>query len=406
MKPSILFIVPAVYDELKAKGVAAMIIERDEGGFFGKVVTLHPFCPATRVISLNETHEVHEIGFDLIPGAGRFRLLKYLQAPVHFFRIIAAAIRLAKGRRISIIRANDPFWMGLFAWITSRISGVPYCVSIHSDYDKRMELDSSISIVKVLGSYALALRMQRFVLGRAAMVMPIRESLAVKAVKQGARPDRIRVIPHGIDLTPFTQPPRTDIFARFGIGAGRRIISFAGRFSKENYLQHMVETIRRLADRRSDFVFVMAGGGKELEPIRSVVSADPKLTEHILLPGFQPREVCNDLRRASMIALCLMGGYSLIESCAAGRPVVAYDVEWHGELVKNGDTGFLVREHDIEGVVSALEYLLDRPAEVELMGSNARRLAFSQHDLAKTSATKVRWYTEFLNPGSADGSAP
>jgi len=39
-----------------------------------------------------------------------------------------------------------------------------------------------------------------------------------------------------------------------------------------------------------------------------------------------------------------MGGFSLIEAYAAGRPVVSYDVEWHSELVKNNETGFLIPE--------------------------------------------------------------
>tara|TARA_Y100001960_G_C13895202_1_gene458071 strand:+ start:276 stop:425 length:150 start_codon:yes stop_codon:yes gene_type:complete len=41
MKPSILFIVPATYEALKNKGVENLILERDENGFFEKVITLH-----------------------------------------------------------------------------------------------------------------------------------------------------------------------------------------------------------------------------------------------------------------------------------------------------------------------------------------------------------------------------
>ena len=84
MKPSILFIVPAEYEALKEKGVDSMILERDEDGFFGKVITLHPCCSKTRSISLNECHEIYEVGFDLIPGSKHWRLLMYAQYPAHF----------------------------------------------------------------------------------------------------------------------------------------------------------------------------------------------------------------------------------------------------------------------------------------------------------------------------------
>jgi len=201
MKPSILFIVPATYEALVTKSVEHMIFERDEGGFFGKVVTVHPFSPKTKTIKLNDCHEIHEIGFDLLPGSERFHILRCIQYPVHFFRIIWNAIRLSKKNQIDIIRATDPYWIGLFGFICARVCKIPFCVSIHADYDKRMELDSNISMSTVLGSYKLAKRLERFILPQANMVIPIRETLGEKAIANGVKPEKVKIIPHGIDLS-------------------------------------------------------------------------------------------------------------------------------------------------------------------------------------------------------------
>ncbi len=116
VKPSILFIVPAEYQALKIKGVENMIYERDEGGFFKKVITLHPFCTKTQTIILNDHHEIYEVGFDLIPGAKKWRVLKYVQFPIHFFRIIWTSVKLAQKNKVDMIRANDPYWIGF--WIS------------------------------------------------------------------------------------------------------------------------------------------------------------------------------------------------------------------------------------------------------------------------------------------------
>lgn len=399
MKPSILFIVPANYDELKAKGVESMIYERDEGGFFGKVITVHPFSPITRSIMLNETHEIHEIGFDLIPGAERFRALKYLQAPLHFFRIIWTVIRLSRARRVNLIRANDPFWMGMFAYIGSRICGIPFCVSIHADYDKLMEMDLGISASTVLGSYQLAKRMERFILSKAAMVLPISKWLAVKAVASGADPNITRVIAHGIDLSPFNHSPKNDVRHRFGINPSRKIISVVARLSKEKYVDDAIKIAGELVRKRGDFVMIMAGGGKEEVRIGAAVSSDSALAGCVMLVGFQPREICMDLSQAADASLCLLAGFGLIEACASGRPVVAYDVEWHSELLQDGETGFLVPENDIVGAAEKLDWLFNHPVEAESMGRQARSLAFGRHDLAVTSATKVRCYSELLSRG-------
>ena len=391
-----MFVVPAHYDELKAKGVENMILERDEGGFFVKVITVHPFSNTTRKLVLCQTHELYEIGFDFIPGSNRFRVLKYLQAPIHFFRVLLAMMRLVRSHRVNLIRANDPYWMGLFALITAKLNRIPYCVSIHADYTKRLALDEGISIVKVFGSFTLSQRLERFVLRGASMVLPIRKSLSKRAIEHGARPENIRVIPHGINLEPFTAPPRNEIRSLFSIEANARIISFIGRLSQENYVFDMLEAILRLSKNRSDFIFVMVGSGRLEREVIQRLNSNTSLSKHVILLGFQPRGVCFDVRRASEVSLCLMGGFSLIEACAAGSPVVSYDVEWHHELVKSGETGFLVRESDIEGVVRALNWLLDNVGRGQAMGRKAKALAFERHSLATASATKIRWYSELL----------
>ena len=399
MKPSILFIVPATYEALKIKGVENTILERDENGFFEKVITLHPFSNKTYFLKLNDCHEVYEIGFDLLPGLKNIRLFYYLQLPIHFFRIVFKTLRLIKKYNLDIIRANDPYWMGLFGYICSRICNIPFCVSIHADYDKSIKLDKDISIIKVLGSYKIAKRMERFILSRASMVLPIRQSLAIKAIASGAKEDKVKVIPHGIDLTPFKHPVVHKIRELFNIDSKKKIISFVGRLSKENYVYKILEVCKKLGQKRQDFLIIMAGGGKEENRIKEKISSEPLLHKHILLVGFQPKEVCFDLRRVSDICLCLMGGFSLIEACAAERPVVSYHVDWHSELVINKETGFLISENKVDEVVKALDWLLEHPDESYKMGRKAKILAFDHHDLKITSAIKTDYYKEMIKPG-------
>jgi glycosyltransferase involved in cell wall biosynthesis len=399
MKPSILFIVPATYEALKKKGVESMILERDENGFFEKVITLHFFSNKTHSIKLNDCHEVHEVGFDLLPGGLKNRLSLYLQLPVHFFRIILKTVRLVKKFRIKMIRATDPFWMGLFGYICSRICNIPFCISIHADYDKRIELDKDITTLRVFGSYGLAKRLAQFTLSKASMIMPIRETLATKAAANGVDVEKIRVITHGMDLAFFNDPPSNNIRQLFKIDSTLKIISFVGRLSKENYVDDILEIGRKLAGQRKDFLIIMAGGGKEEDRIKREVASDPCLKRHFLLTGFISREVCLDLRRSSDVSLCLMAGYSLIEACAAGRPVVSYDVEWHSELVKYKETGFLLKENDVDGVFDALNWILEHPEESNAMGQKAKVLAFERHHLKITSATKIRCYSEILSLG-------
>jgi glycosyltransferase involved in cell wall biosynthesis len=75
---------------------------------------------------------------------------------------------------------------------------------------------------------------------------------------------------------------------------------------------------------------------------------------------------------------------------------VVYDVGWHHELVHDGVTGVLLDEHDVDGVASAVERLIDDPARAAAMGREAQRLAFARHDIRVTSQIKRDCYAELL----------
>ena len=157
-RPRIIFIVPSNLSDLQEKGVEQMIWERDEDGFFERVVTLHPFTNLDQVIDHSDVHRIYEIG--------RFSSTRWLHLammPISLIRIILKTVRIIREEKIDIIRGTDPFYCGFIAWAASRLSrNCPFCISIHSDYDKRYELDG----MKGLGNTGfrfLLLAVQRFV---------------------------------------------------------------------------------------------------------------------------------------------------------------------------------------------------------------------------------------------------
>ena len=304
---------------------------------------------------------------------------------------------------ILLIRAWDPYLCGLWACILSFFLDVPFCVSIHSDYDKCFELDPLHGAPTLLGSRRLAKRLEKFVLHKADLVMPIREHLAEQVVCLGVAPERVKVIPHGIDLTPFegemSDGEKDECRRRFSVPEGKHIVSFVGRLSRENYVYDIIEMVRLLRNKREDFALIMAGGGNEERALKKLIESDEELKGHVRLTGFISHEEAIKLRRISDVNLVLMGGFSLIEACASGKPVVAYDVEWHNELIRHGETGSLVPEGDVEGLVSAVDELLSNPEKGVEWGEKARRLAFDRHSLEAAMAVKRECYRELLRKG-------
>ena len=387
----ILFFVPSDYALLQAKGVTRMVSERDEDGFFERVVTVHPLAFHRRTIDLDASHRIVEYDLGATLLADRPPLLGLLVAPFWLALIAVRAARLVRRERIDVIRATDVYLMGLLAWVVSRLTGVPFCVSMHADYDKRFELNPRTGLRAMLRR--LASRTASFVLRRADMVLPIRLHLADWAIARGAKPERVKLIPHGIDLAPFPAPDALSPAAPWR----PLVVSVVGRLAADNYASDVLEVGRGLVRTRRDVLFVVVGDGPEMPRFQGAIRGDPTLAASMRLLGFQPYERVIEVRRSSAVALALMGGFSLLEACAAACPAVTYDVEWHRDLVVDGQTGFLVREGDIEDVIRKVNYLLDHPDEAARMGAEARRRVFAEHDIRRTSRLKREAYEWLLN---------
>jgi glycosyltransferase involved in cell wall biosynthesis len=59
---------------------------------------------------------------------------------------------------------------------------------------------------------------------------------------------------------------------------------------------------------------------------------------------------------------------ALPQALAAGKPVVAYDFDGADEICLNGETGFLIRTGDIDGVAQKLLQLANDPALGKRLG--------------------------------------
>jgi glycogen(starch) synthase len=392
LTPRVLFLVPADYEALRRKGVERMILERDEHGFFERVITVHPIAYHDQDVELTPVHRMVEfsLGRSLSANASP---LKRLSAPLRALQVLFAVLRLARNERVDLIRATDPYLMGLFAWIVARVLRRPFCVSIHADYQKNFELTPKI------GWSALLRRMSTwcpgFVLKRADLVLPIRLHLARWAESRGASPSRIRVIPHGIDLARFAGAAEGRSSDAWSNVSEQHIVSFAGRLSRYNYVHDVLDVAERvLAGRRA--LFVLAGDGEERAALQQRIASSPLLSAGVRLLGARPYEDVVSLRQHSAVSLCLMGGYSVLEACAAGSAVIAYDVDWHREIIVDGKSGLLVPEGDIDALEAGVLRLLDNPQLAHQLGKEAQAFVEQHHDERKTSEIKRDCYQHLL----------
>jgi glycosyltransferase involved in cell wall biosynthesis len=96
-------------------------------------------------------------------------------------------------------------------------------------------------------------------------------------------------------------------------------------------------------------------------------------------------------------------GLSALEAMACGVPVVAYNVGGLGEVVTNGETGYLVRFGSVAALASRAMELLQDAGTRAAFGARARQIAIEKFEIGR-----VLTAYEDLYHGPLDGlrSAP
>jgi glycosyltransferase involved in cell wall biosynthesis len=72
-----------------------------------------------------------------------------------------------------------------------------------------------------------------------------------------------------------------------------------------------------------------------------------------------------------------LAGSVLIEAALAELPIIAYDFEWHSEVIIDRYSGLLVNFRNIPALREATDFLLDHTMEVKHYGRRAREIAYS-----------------------------
>jgi Glycosyltransferase len=65
----------------------------------------------------------------------------------------------------------------------------------------------------------------------------------------------------------------------------------------------------------------------------------------------------------------------MLESFANRTPVISYEINYGpAQVIKDGETGYLVPNGDIEALADRIKRLLENPTDAERMGDNAFNL--------------------------------
>ncbi|MBM4058585.1 MAG: glycosyltransferase family 4 protein [Planctomycetes bacterium] len=234
----------------------------------------------------------------------------------------------------------------------------------------------------------------RFVAFNGAFAAAMGQRLAVP-------PERIAVIPHGVDLEAFPPEP-PDLAARRRARGGRLVIGFLARGCPEKGLDQLVRALPTLASRHD--VEVIAAGATidtERDYLAScrALARDLGVAERFRWLGQIDRPAKLELFNSiDVFALPTprpeAKGLSAIEALAAGVPVVASNHGAFPELLDGEQAGLLHEPGDPADLARALAAVLTDDDVAGRLGGHGHALARSRHSSAAMAAAHEALYRE------------
>ncbi len=322
---------------------------------------------------------------------------------------LAAAIEaLCHAWRPDVIHAHSPALCGAAALRAARRLGIPLVYEIRAFWE-----DAAVGNgTGHEGSfkYRLTRRLEDHVVAGADAVVTICTGLRDDLIVRGVAPDKVTIMPNGVDLALFGTPTARDpaLAAELGLGSGP-VIGFIGSFYPYEGIDDLIAAMPALVARHPDVRLLLVGGGPAEELLRAAAAASSaahairfvgRVPHHEVERYYALADIMAYPRKASRLTE-LVTPLKPMEAMAQGKIVAASSVGGHRELIAAGATGILFPPDDPAQCAAALGDLLDTRESWPALRAAARSAVGRDHDWSRNVQRYQLVYQVLLKPGCA-----
>ena len=340
--------------ELGEKGIRADVFTRYHDPKDPQVVELGPNA---RVIHI-EAGSWHEAKNDIYPLLPEF---------------VDNMVRFQESNGLDYDLYHSHYWLSGQA--VSMLNGdyaIPHVASFHTLGEAKVrarpaEIESDLRI-----------RSERAILNQADQIVAVSEHERLNMIDYyDAPPDKIRVIPCGVDMDTFRPLDKGESRRELGIDDSK-VLLFVGRVQPLKGPELLLRAVANLKKREGLRLLIVGGdeeGDAEINKLRKLAQ-ELGITRMVSFEGVVQQKRLSLYYNAADV--CIVPSYyesfGLVaaEALACGTPVIAARVGGLRETVTDGVNGYLIPSRSPEAFAERIDLLLDNDYLCKALGARAR----------------------------------
>jgi glycosyltransferase involved in cell wall biosynthesis len=277
---------------------------------------------------------------------------------IPFLPMVYTTVRFE--RSADVIHAHFLYPSGFAGLICKYILRKPCVVTMHG---MDILVDKSIGYGMRL-DWRLDLIIKLVLRNVDALIAPSK-SIAREAIKAGADPSKVHVIPNGVDISRFNPSINGEEMRReLGIDRQEHVVLLVANFRPVKGYTYLVKAIPLILKEYPKTKFIFCGKGSDKQTIANMIKS-LGLSENVILAGFiDNKEIPMYYAAADVFVLpSVVEGASIVilEALASGKPVVAPPTGSIPEVIRNGLSGILVDPADSVQLARAIIRYLENP---------------------------------------------
>lgn len=330
-------------------------------------------------------------GSDFIESA-RDNFIAFLQIPFYIISELISLIKIMRKHRIDVINSHGFMPHALVCSLVSKLFKKPHVMTLHGP---------GISAVSQWGS--LGKMLSRFCLNNTKVTLPVSIYTRYSLEKLCARPFDNEIIPMGVDLDTFTYVnTKFNIHRMHGIPKDHKIVLFVGELVERHGVQVLLEAVQSLRNDYQHFTLLIIGGG-HLEQLFKKWVNEQGLFDHVQFLGWIDHDQIPQYYASSDMVVVPLTRDALgetdglpvviLESFAAGVPVIASQISGISDVVRHGYNGWLFEHGNAGDLYARLElFLSSDKLTLSRMKKNALKTAkdFSWESVAERYYNHIR----------------